>query len=74
MAIAHATPLKKKKLPARNLSSVLEQEAGELETLHAGLHRHLAAWRDAHERASTRLNNVTARIDALLARAGHTGG
>jgi hypothetical protein len=72
MDIAHATPLEK--LPARNLCDMLKQEAGELETLHAGLRRHLTAWRDAHERASTRLNSVTARIDALLARAGHTGG
>ena len=74
MAIAHATPRKNKQLPARNLSDTLKQEVGELETLHAGLRRHVAAWRDAHERASTRLNGVTARIDALLARAGHTAG
>jgi hypothetical protein len=70
MKTAHATPQKNKnKTPAQSFSKKLEQEAGELEALHLGLRRHLAAWRNAHETTAMRLDAVMAHMDAVIARA-----
>jgi hypothetical protein len=60
--------LTKSPAAANNFSATLEQEAGELHALHAGLVRHLSAWRDAHETAIMRLGAVMARIDAMVER------
>jgi hypothetical protein len=72
MTTAQATSTKK---PAETatLARTLEQEAGELQALHTGLVRHLAAWRDAHESAIMRLGAAMARIDAIVERIERTG-
>lgn len=70
MKTAHAAPLSKK-TTQQKYAATLEQEARELEALHLGLRRHLAAWRNAHESATTRLGAVMERIDSLLERAEH---
>jgi len=72
MTTAQATSTKK---PAATtaLTDTLEQEAGELQALHTGLVRHLAAWRDAHESATMRLGAAMARIDAIMERIERTG-
>jgi hypothetical protein len=72
MTTAQATSTKN---PAATtaLTDTLQQEAGELETLHTGLVRHLAVWRDAHETAIMRLGAVMARIDAAVERIERTG-
>jgi hypothetical protein len=72
MNTAHTTPTKK---PAGTATPThtLEQEADELQTLHTGLVRHLAAWRDAHESAIMRLGATMARIDAIVERIERTG-
>ena len=69
MKTQHAMPATKSKIKARSTFALsLEQEAGELETLHTGLVRHLDAWRGAHEAATSRVTAVTARIDAAIER------
>lgn len=55
------------------LTRTLEHEVGELQALHTGLVRHLAAWRDAHESAIMRLGAAMARIDAIVERVERTG-
>lgn len=54
--------------PLQDLSQTLEQEAGELQSLHTGLRRHLTVWREAHETAILRLSAVMARMDAIMER------
>jgi hypothetical protein len=64
-AATHSTqPIK----TAKAIGPTLDQEAGELDALHAGLVRHLTVWRDAHEAAVMRLGAVMARMDAVLER------
>lgn len=67
MKTQHTTPATKAKTKA-TFTHALEQEAVELGTLHAGLVRHLEAWRGAHEAATLRVAAVTARIDAAIER------
>jgi len=59
---------KKQKKPAANFAKTLRQEAVELETLHQGLVRHLAAWRSAHDATVAHLAAHMARTDAILER------
>lgn len=63
----HATPANKPKAQT-HFTGALEQEAGELDALHAGLVRHLDAWRGAHDATILRLGAVMARMDAVLER------
>ena len=63
----HATPTRKLKTQT-HFTGALEQEAGELDALHAGLVRHLDAWRGAHDATVLRLGAVMARMDAVLER------
>ena len=72
MTTAQATSTKSSSGTA-TLAHTLEQEAGELQALHTGLVRHLAAWRDAHESAIMRLGAAMARIDAIVERIERTG-
>jgi len=72
MTTAHATPTNKPVATAK-FSGTLEQEANELEALHKGLVRHLAAWREAHEAAVMRLGAAMARIDAMVERIERAG-
>ena len=68
MTTAPATQSTKAITATKAIAPALAQEAGELDALHAGLVRHLAAWRDAHEAAIFRLGAVMARMDAILER------
>jgi hypothetical protein len=67
MKAAHATTTKSERA-TQDVTTTLDDEARELETLHLGLRRHLCAWRDAHETAILRLGAVMARIDAMVER------
>lgn len=51
-----------------SLETTLTQEAGELDTLHTGLVRHMTAWRTAHDNATERLTALLQRMDAFLER------
>lgn len=51
-----------------SLETTLAQEAAELDALHAGLMRHMTAWRTAHDGATARLNALLERMDAFLER------
>jgi len=70
MTTAHATSTNAK-TSQQNFSRALDDEAIELEALHQGLRRHVAAWRDANETAIMRLGAMMARIDAILERVEH---
>ena len=43
-------------------------EASELDALHGGLKRHVAAWVTAHETAVTSLATILKRMDSILER------
>jgi hypothetical protein len=47
----------------------LEAEAAELEALSAGLRRHTAAWRSAHDQAVSHMSDLLNRMDSILERA-----
>ncbi|NOT39693.1 MAG: hypothetical protein HOP13_04295 [Alphaproteobacteria bacterium] len=59
---------KKQKKQTANFAKGLGQEAVELETLHKGLLRHLAAWRTAHDTTVAHIAAHMARTDAILER------
>lgn len=73
MMTAHATPARTETTTQRTIAPALELETGELDALHAGLVRHLSAWRDAHEAAILRMGAVMARMDAILERVERAG-
>lgn len=59
---------KKQKKPISKSAGSLRQEAGELDALHTGLVRHLAAWRTAHDATVAHIAAHIARTDAILER------
>ncbi|MCE9523446.1 MAG: hypothetical protein K8S25_13570 [Alphaproteobacteria bacterium] len=69
MTTAQTTNAEAQNYSRGKIGPALEQEAAELDALHTGVVRHLAAWRDAHEAALLRLGAVMARMDSILARA-----
>ncbi len=67
MTTAHAT--QSTSIPsAHSVTEGLLTEASELDALHTGLKRHVAAWAAAHETAVVSLATILKRMDSILER------
>lgn len=67
MNTQHATPAAKSKKQTA-FARALDQEVCELDTIHAGLVRHMNAWRGANDAALARAESVMARMDVMIER------
>jgi len=67
MTTAHATQSTSVPSP-HSATEGLVSEARELDALHAGLKRHVAAWVTAHETAVVSLATILKRMDSILER------